>query len=197
MTVYIYRMYISLFAFFIWCMCTIFFDRTWYTLAVFKVFPGWLFSLVWAIGLSSCHFTLLYCLTADVLSINCIINTMITLAYLQLKAAVFKILQSCKNVNESWKVICNFNFRSWVLCQGTKGLVNENLFIKHFTTFVTKVFYSIFKLFSLQPWDFDISLICYDNANFTGEWKRFTEYTPDLGPLEFDNRIEACIFTGL
>ena len=106
-----------------------FFDRTWlsYTLAVFKVFPGWLFSLVQAIGLSSCHFTLLYCLTADVLSINCIINTMITLAYLQLEAAVFKVLQGCKNVKESWKVICNVNFRSWVLCQGTKGLANKSL----------------------------------------------------------------------
>ena len=85
-----------------------------------------------------------------------------------------------------------------MLCQGTKGLTNENLFLKHlYTAFVTKVFYSIFKLLPFQPWDFDISLICYDNANFTGEWKRFTEYTPDLGPLEFDNRIEACIFTGL
>ena len=77
-------------------------------------------------------------------------------------------------------------------------LMKVCLLIKHlYTAFVTKVFYSIFKLFPLQPWDFDISLICYDNANFTGEWKRFTEYTPDLGPLEFDNRIEACILTGL
>ena len=45
--------------------------------------------------------------------------------------------------------------------------------------------------------DFEISLICYDNANFTGDMVVLREDTPFLNTLNFDNRIEACIVTGM